>query len=115
MGLLILLIALVVFATALVGSLTGASVYYKTEQFQVYRNPSAANTRNLDAQTLSTNKLYTEGVYSQAGTPLTLASKNGIYLEKDTTLTVPYLAGIGNAYVCVDPTGRLYRSEVACT
>ncbi len=113
-GLLIILISLVVFATALVGSLTGASVYYQYKQTPIFKDPSSVKTTPFDSEIVSTHRIVTDRMYSPGALPLSLASQQGVVLEDKTSLTVHTLSGEGNAYACLDQTGQFYRSDIPC-
>ena len=104
-GLLIILIALIVFATALVGSLTGASVYYRFTSSPIIRDPSMIKGGiNTNSQTFP--HLITSNINTPADTTLTISSQNGVVFQN--------LQGAGNAYACLDSSGKLYRSQTPC-
>lgn len=44
----------------------------------------------------------------------TLTATSSLFLNTNGGVKVSNLAGSGNAYVCVDSTGQLYRSPAAC-
>ncbi len=103
LGFLLLLVALVVFATALVGTLTGAAVYYQTKETPILHDPSQVKIQTLNpgAKIISNTE------------PILLSSKSGI-LVQGNSITISHLAGEGNAYACLNPQGTLYRSSTPC-
>ena len=110
----LLLIAFIVFATAATGTLTGASVYYQTKTTPIIKNPLAAQTRNLDADTFSVNKILAESIQAPGATPLSISGNAGVLLNSGTSLILQDLSGIGNAYLCIDAKGTVFRNDQPC-
>lgn len=110
----LLIFVSLIFLTAFIGTITGSSVYYQTTDTPIIKNPTAAVSRNLDAQQLSVNKLSTLSISTPSGNSLALISQDGVYIDGETGLSVSALSGLGNAYACLDKKGKLYRSDKPC-
>ncbi|MFA4887213.1 MAG: hypothetical protein WC595_03300 [Candidatus Nanoarchaeia archaeon] len=105
-------VSLVFFVFSFIASYTGASVYYQAKTTPIIKAPSSA--AQLSNQPLSANKIITSQINGQTGQALRIASNNGLVFEVEEGVTYQGLSGLGNAYVCVNAQGTIYRSEKSC-